>query len=128
MFAIKLTNLDSFEILKLVCLYGQLEKECKTRMEAYFNWYVETSKNIIRYTLLLPLEKLTIISKGFPNWKNPLGLLKAHSLSLWILSAPSCTSECLPPCSPPCYPFLSELLFYDGELGLLQKEIMHPMA
>ena len=76
MFAIKLTNLDSFEILKLVCLYGQLEKECKTRMEAYFNWYVETSKNIIRYTLLLPLEKLTIISKDFQIGKILWGLWK----------------------------------------------------
>lgn len=76
MFAIKLTNLDSFEILKLVCLYGQLEKECKTRMEAYFNWYVETSKNIIRYTLLLPLEKLTIISKDFQIGKILWGFWK----------------------------------------------------
>ena len=45
-------------------------------MEAYFNWYVEASKNIIRYTLLLPLEKLTIISKDFQIGKILWGFWK----------------------------------------------------
>ena len=84
-----------------VYLHAWLEKRCRTRWEckAYFNWYFEVSKHHGESTIA---SLRNCFLKGFPNWKNPLGLLRALPprfplLPVLFLSTSTTGPSCCPP-------------------------------